>query len=136
MKKQHPASIKISKKCLKHSSINFTFLSIFLCGMIFLTGGCATSYKLEDYKKAKKHEDMRFWASKADMAIAFLIINPIPLLDLPFSLAADIIMFPIDQYFYSVNVEPRIRKKRNNESPEINDLARRRLEQQQNASPP
>ena len=96
----------LQKLCFTDAFMKIVFLIKYLvCGAMIFTGGCATMYKLNDYNYNKKREDMRFWATKNDLAVG-VVFPPLllfALVDLPFSLATDTIMFPFDQYYYSVN---------------------------------
>jgi len=77
----------------------------FLFGNTILFTGCMATHKIVDYGHLKKHYDMRFYATHRGWenidgclnSIAF-IYTPILFIDLPFSYATDIIMYPFDTY--------------------------------------
>ena len=93
--------------------------------LLSLIGSCSSYIKLESYSSSIKSEDMRFKAT--GMTIFGLklclglekvagnwgetglpvVFTPFILLNIPYSLATDIVMFPLDYYFYNVNVASR-----------------------------
>jgi len=96
-----------SRKLPKNIFFVYLIFNIFLLG-----AGCTSLMKLGGYPRKVKYTDMRFKATMDDLALASFLspLTPILLVDLPFSLATDIVMFPMDQFFYTVYVSSREKK--------------------------
>ena len=99
-------------------------------GVLFLATRWGTIGKLMLYNEKKEKYAMHFAATRIDFAIMgellmgfpiwkprddgyfnpFLILLPIPITDLNFSLMTDIIMLPLDQYYYSTSKNIKAQK--------------------------
>jgi len=96
---------------------------ILVWGIFLFANGCVgTMYKSALYNK---QGDNRFLATKSDFALMtfivmekteFILLSPLVLVDLPFSLAYDIITLPIDQVHYSKYRASRDEARRNYEA--------------------
>jgi len=95
-----------------------------LCGTFLWAGGSASTLKIVQYNWIIENEDPRFSAMKLDVDLLkssftpynwftgrpmdqynfpFLLF-PLPLIDLPFSIVIDVLMYPIDKHYYAQKI--------------------------------
>jgi len=107
------------------------FLPCLACVGLLLAGGCASILKIATYNSdTPRRNEKVFWATTGDLDILRNVWKQVDLpfavpaaliavLDLPFSLATDILMLPLDFYWDAARDEQR--KARNlelNETPD------------------
>ena len=112
--------------------LQFFIFPCLACVLLLLAGGCSTIAKIAFYNSERdpRKGEKTFWAVKGNMNALDFLLNkrhtsdmpaplicvPFFLLDLPISLATDLLMLPLDLHWDATKDEREARKKAEQEA--------------------
>ena len=83
------------------------------CVIFWLAGGCASYIKIRQYNEDwhKSHKTFQATTGDFNLMVGIPVLTPFWICDLPFSLATDIVMLPLDIYWDFTKEKRMARKK-------------------------